>query len=332
MSTPSTGPELDRRRLTAAAIDLIVPLAGVAATTLAGLSLTRGMLLVILAWTLYYFFALESGDGQTLGKRAMNLRVVSADGGQPTMEQIAKRTLVRVVDGPIVGLIAMLATGERRARVGDIIAGTVVTDAGSAAAVDADPERWDLEPDPDPAPEPAFAAPVAAEQTVEEPPPLEAPVAYETDAAAQDLAPATSESFAAADDPYGPHSLAELGADAPAAEADRFEFEPYGESEAAPQVAAGPDADARLEHLPEYSVEEVAPVLPEYSVEEVAPDLPEYSVEEVHEDPPLEPSYVQTGEVDSGVESSTRTVRSIEPVSAIDLVMEESDRERPPVD
>lgn len=294
MSTASTGPELDRRRLTAAAIDLIVPLAGVAATTLAGLSLTRGMLLVILGWTLYYFFALESGDGQTLGKRAMNLRVVSADGGQPTMEQIAKRTLVRVVDGPIVGLIAMLATGERRARVGDIVAGTVVTDAGSPAAVDADPERRGLEPDPDPTPGPAFAAPVAAEVGFGGPPPVEEPL------------PVADDLTDVQDDPYGPTSLAELDTSEPVMEAVQTEFEP--QLDPAVQAAPVPEQESWID------------------------DLPEYSVEEVHEDPPLEPSYVQTGEVDSGAEPSTRTVRSIEPVSAIDLVMEESDRERPPVD
>jgi uncharacterized RDD family membrane protein YckC len=129
-----TGPQLDNRRIAAALIDLLIPLAGVAAAYAAGLSLTLGLLLVGVGWTLYYFFALESGDGQTLGKRAMKLRVVSADGTPATMEQIAKRTVVRILDGHIVGLIVMLATGDRRLRLGDMVAGTVVTDAGSAAS------------------------------------------------------------------------------------------------------------------------------------------------------------------------------------------------------
>lgn len=128
-----TGPALDNRRIAAAVIDLLVPLAGVAVGYAAGLSLTRGLLLVGVGWTLYYFFALESGDGQTLGKRAMGLRVVSADGTPATMEQIAKRTVVRILDGHVVGLIVMLATGERRQRLGDIVAGTVVTEAASTA-------------------------------------------------------------------------------------------------------------------------------------------------------------------------------------------------------
>ena len=40
------------------------------------------------------------------------------------------RTVLRLVDGLgvyLVGLIAMLATGERRQRLGDLAAGTIVT-------------------------------------------------------------------------------------------------------------------------------------------------------------------------------------------------------------
>ncbi len=125
----STGPHLDNRRIAAALIDLVVPAAIAALAYVAGLSLTQGVLLVVIGWTLYYFFALESDKGQTLGKRVMNLRVVSADGSPASMEQIAKRTLVRVLDGHIVGLIVMLASGERRQRLGDMVAGTIVTEA-----------------------------------------------------------------------------------------------------------------------------------------------------------------------------------------------------------
>ena len=129
-----TGPQFDNRRVAAALIDLLIPLAGVVAAYAAGFSVTRGVVMVGVGWTLYYFFALESGDGQTLGKRAMKLRVVSADGTPATMEQIAKRTAVRIVDGHLVGLIVMLATGDRRLRLGDIVAGTVVTDAAGSPA------------------------------------------------------------------------------------------------------------------------------------------------------------------------------------------------------
>ena len=66
---------------------------------------------------------------------AMKLRVVSADGTPATMEQIAKRTLLRILDGHIVGLIVILLKGMLTDR--DIVVravayghdpGTAVTD------------------------------------------------------------------------------------------------------------------------------------------------------------------------------------------------------------
>ena len=95
---------------------------------------------VILGWALYYYFALESGDGQTVGKKLMKLRVVRADGRPAGMREIAVRTVLRVVDGVgcyIVGLIVMLATGQRRQRLGDLAAGTIVVDAFRHARHDA---------------------------------------------------------------------------------------------------------------------------------------------------------------------------------------------------
>ena len=47
------GSQLDNRRVAAALIDLLIPLAGAAAAYVAGLSLTRGLLLVGVGWTLY---------------------------------------------------------------------------------------------------------------------------------------------------------------------------------------------------------------------------------------------------------------------------------------
>lgn len=118
--------------MAAAAIDMALPLLAAVAVVAAGL-LTPAVAVVLVGWTLYYFFVLESDEGQTLGKRAMGLRVMSADGRRATMRQVATRTLVRVADGHIVGLIAMLASGERRQRLGDLAAGTVVTEANSPA-------------------------------------------------------------------------------------------------------------------------------------------------------------------------------------------------------
>ncbi len=129
------GPSLDNRRIAAAGIDLIAPALALLALMAGGL-LTPAVALVVLGWTLFYFFALESGDGQTMGKRAMSLRVVSADGGSPTMRQYASRNAVRVLDLPLVGLIAMIASGDRRQRLGDRAAKTMVVEAGSTSQGD----------------------------------------------------------------------------------------------------------------------------------------------------------------------------------------------------
>jgi uncharacterized RDD family membrane protein YckC len=165
-AAPVTGPKLDNRRVAAALVDLIIVAAGAAVVLVAGNALTgdrsevRGALgFVSIGWALYYFFATESGGGQTLGKRLMKLRVVRADGRPAGMGEIAVRTILRVVDNYLVGLIVMLATGEKRQRVGDLAAGTIVVDAtASGVAPPAPATEPAEEADED---EPASAAELA---------------------------------------------------------------------------------------------------------------------------------------------------------------------------
>src|SRR3954453_5219317 len=121
---PVTGPQFDNRRLAAAAVDvlLLVPVALVIKTLCGGFGVTAGALTA--AWALYYYFAFESGTGQTIGKRLLGIRVVRKDGGAPTTREIAVRTALRVVDGLfayLIGLGVMLSTGARRQRLGDIV-------------------------------------------------------------------------------------------------------------------------------------------------------------------------------------------------------------------
>ena len=82
---------------------------------------------------LLYYGALEALTGQTIGKRVFGLRVVrAADGGKAGTGQIALRTLLRLVDGLgayLVGLIVVLVTGKRRARLGDLAGRTAVVRA-----------------------------------------------------------------------------------------------------------------------------------------------------------------------------------------------------------
>ena len=85
---------------------------------------------LFLVLTFAYFFGTEAMWAQTLGKRVMKLRVVGVDGGRLSIGAAAIRNLVRFVDALpvlyIVGGIAVFATGERRARLGDLAAKTKV--------------------------------------------------------------------------------------------------------------------------------------------------------------------------------------------------------------
>jgi uncharacterized RDD family membrane protein YckC len=86
------------------------------------------LLLFALMWA--YSVACEVWlDGQTLGKRALGLRVVNADGTPVTWLPSVVRNLLRVVDALPgvygVGLISTLIDPYAR-RLGDIVAGTMV--------------------------------------------------------------------------------------------------------------------------------------------------------------------------------------------------------------
>ncbi len=68
-------------------------------------------------------------NGQTLGKRAMNIRVVKLDGTKPTLGAYILRWLLILIDTeiltPFVAVVTIAANG-RGQRIGDIAAGTTV--------------------------------------------------------------------------------------------------------------------------------------------------------------------------------------------------------------
>ena len=87
---------------------------------------------VILGLVFTYYFATELVWGQTIGKRVLDIRVERVDGTKATPGAIFVRTLLRAIDGILfylVALIAVLATGPRRQRLGDIAAKTRVVSA-----------------------------------------------------------------------------------------------------------------------------------------------------------------------------------------------------------
>jgi uncharacterized RDD family membrane protein YckC len=92
--------------------------------------LSEGRLLLFVALALLYYFAFEVTTGQTVGKRLLGVRVVSLNWGRPSVWAIAARTAFRIVDvlpfAYLIGMIAVLATGTRRQRIGDLVAETAI--------------------------------------------------------------------------------------------------------------------------------------------------------------------------------------------------------------
>ena len=99
-----------------------------------------GHLPLLVVLDVLYHFALESRNGQTIGKRHYGIRVVSVDDQRPASKAIAVRSVLRIIDSLplwyLSGLVSMIRTGpERRQRIGDIAADTkVVAVSGRAAA------------------------------------------------------------------------------------------------------------------------------------------------------------------------------------------------------
>lgn len=99
--------------------------------TLRGFEGLAVMTTVLLGWS--YFVLLEwLWNGQTIGKRAFGLRVITADGSPAPFAAVLVRNLVRIVDFlPFfygIGLMVIILT-PRSQRLGDIAAGTFVVRA-----------------------------------------------------------------------------------------------------------------------------------------------------------------------------------------------------------
>jgi uncharacterized RDD family membrane protein YckC len=130
-----------RWRLRAASLDYLIVYAGylLACLLLRWRVAEIGHLILLTLAVAAYHFALESRDGQTIGKRRYGLRVVSVDGRAASPKAIAIRSVLRVIDQVPVcylsGLVNMVRTGpERRQRLGDVVAETKVIAVDGVAA------------------------------------------------------------------------------------------------------------------------------------------------------------------------------------------------------
>ncbi len=341
---PASGSALDNRRVLAALIDLAIVAVGYAVILAAAGKLDApdagGALIAVgIGWALYYYFAMESGNGQTLGKRVMNIRVVDVNGQPAGMREVALRTVLRLIDGLffyLVGLIVMLATRERRGRLGDLVGGTMIVSADKPApATDMSAPERPAAASRAPIAEsgPAFAD--APEPVAEAEPVLEAEPVVEPEVASPALVELASDVSAVTEDPEReaePEPEPQIEELPPAAtlEAEAAEAE-AARAEAAPSEAASEeDAEPRMEDLPVAETEEPSSAetteMPAAETEEVEPheddgDDAESGDEgvEVEEDEDVEVEELEA-EADEEV-----TVKSVETVSAIDLVMEDEE-------
>jgi uncharacterized RDD family membrane protein YckC len=350
-AAPTTGPKLDNRRVLAAIVDLAIVAAGSVVILFAADALSsdtgdiRGALsAVILGWALYYYFALESGDGQTLGKKLMKLRVVRADGRRVGMNEIAVRTVLRVVDGIglyIVGLIVMLATGQRRQRLGDMAAGTIIVDASAPATMPPAPVAAPIDEAPvDEAP--VDEAPVDEPPAEDEP---ETPSASTITLPSRPAPPATLDDLSTSEAPPAPEleeePVADVVEDEPASQApEPIENEPVagqpilGEAVVEDALVEEPVVDEPVAEEP--VAEEPLPDPSTPAIEELAHDVEAARSEPVpvhrSEDEPAP----DEGADDEPADDEPITLKSVETVSAIDLVMggapEEDDSSEPDQD
>lgn len=95
---------------------------------LSGLMIAIGSLLY-LPILFYHLLCEIFMNGQSFGKKAMKIKVVKLDGGNPTVSSYFLRWILRLVDFTlsysVVGLILIIAT-EKSQRLGDLAAGTTV--------------------------------------------------------------------------------------------------------------------------------------------------------------------------------------------------------------
>jgi uncharacterized RDD family membrane protein YckC len=152
------------KRLLAYFIDftlLFVYYRAMVALFLDGLNIGNGevglaLIVIILPMLLYTLLTELLFNGQTIGKKILKIKVVSLDGGEPTLGQYLLRAFSRFYEwgavilllfwGSIAGLLVLLLGGiaciiiiavtPKNQRLGDLIAGTVVVNTKTNLTVD----------------------------------------------------------------------------------------------------------------------------------------------------------------------------------------------------
>ena len=90
------------------------------------------VVLLVIFGVLYVFYDLVCEvffNGQSVGKRAMKIKVISLDGAQPGLGQYLLRWTFRIVDFLLtsgVGALISVAVTDKKQRIGDIVANTTL--------------------------------------------------------------------------------------------------------------------------------------------------------------------------------------------------------------
>ncbi len=73
-----------------------------------------------------YFIALEYRTGQTIGKKALNIRLVGIDGGRPGLAGVAISSLGKAFILPIDVIVGLIVSNDKRQRICNKLGDTIV--------------------------------------------------------------------------------------------------------------------------------------------------------------------------------------------------------------
>ncbi len=101
------------------------------------LGLVISIVLSILVYIWYWVIRPHRANGQTFGMQLLGIRIISKDGGEASIGQLAVRWILLIVDDLVIGLVGLftMLLSRYRQRVGDHVANTLVvrTEGGFAS-------------------------------------------------------------------------------------------------------------------------------------------------------------------------------------------------------
>lgn len=114
-------------------------------TTGISFSTTEVIIIVVLPILFYCPLCETLMEGQTVGKRLVKLRVIMADGTQPSLAAYLLRWLLMIADGPLLGYIGVLVMilNRNNQRLGDMAAGTLVVKLHSYSQIQVSLDEYD---------------------------------------------------------------------------------------------------------------------------------------------------------------------------------------------